>query len=144
SIIITGMMLYSNYSHAQDSSDQPSSMLCVGDYWTEEEGKSFLQEMQQTYTSARDWKKRSKLVRKQILKGADLEKFPKKTPLNALIGEKRVYDGYQVQNVAFESLPGVFVTGSLYSPLVSTGKIPGILSPHGHWTKPGDVGRYRS
>ena len=127
----------------QNSGDDSNSQLCVGEYWTEEEGQAFLQQMRQTYTTSKEWKKRAKEIRKHVLKGLDLEKFPKKNPLNPVMGEVRKYDGYQVQNVAFESLPGVYVTGSLYMPLENKGKIPGILSPHGHWTQPGDVGRYR-
>lgn len=125
------------------SKKTPESMLCVGNHWTEDEGKSFLDRQRQTYTTAAAWQNRAREIRTQILKGADLEQFPKKTPLNPIIGEKRVFDGYQVQNVAFESLPGVYVTGSLYTPTNAKGKLPGILNTHGHWTKPGDVGRYR-
>ena len=120
-----------------------NSQLCVGEYWTEEEGKAFLQQMNQTYTNSKEWKNRAKEIKKQILKGLDLEKFPKKHPLNPIMGQVRKYDGYQVQNVAFESLPGVYITGSLYMPIEKKEQIPGILSPHGHWTNPGDVGRYR-
>ena len=119
------------------------SMLCVGNYWTEKEGKLFLEKQRQNYPTAASWEARAKEIRAHILKGADLEKFPQKTPLNPIIGEKRVYDGYQVQNVAFESLPGVYVTGSLYTPTKAKGVMPGILNTHGHWTNPGDVGRYR-
>ena len=114
------------------------SMLCVGQYWTEAEGKAFLDHQRQTYTTAEAWKKRAKQIRTQILKGAGLDNPPKKCPLNPIIGEKRVFEGYQVQNIAFESLPGVFVTGSLYTPTNSKGMLPGILSPHGHFGKSGD------
>lgn len=122
----------------------PDLMLCVGNHWTEAEGKAFLEQKRQSYTTAEAWEKRAKQIRAQILKGAGLEKFPKKCPLNPIIGEKRVFEGYQVQNIAFESLPGVYVTGSLYTPTDAKGSLPGILSPHGHWTEPGDVGRYRT
>ena len=133
-------------AHSQEpkkGKEAADNMLCVGACWTEAEGKSFLDAQKLKYTSLKDWEKRAKLIREHILKGTGLEKFPKKCPLNAMIGPKRVYDGYQVQNVAFESLPGVFLTGSLYTPTGSKGKIPGIISPHGHWSKAGDVGRYR-
>lgn len=122
---------------------KPESMLCVGNYWTEAEGKAFLEKMRPTYTTSDAWKKRAIQIRAQILKGTGLDKFPNKCPLNPIFGEKRVYDGYQVQNVAFESLPGVFVTGSLYTPLNAKGSIPGILNTHGHWSNPKDYGRYR-
>jgi hypothetical protein len=45
-------------------------------------------------------------------------------------------DGYAIEKVYFESLPGFFVTGSLYtptSPLAEGQKRPAVLCPHGHW-----------
>jgi hypothetical protein len=132
------------FSQNQPNKESSDTMLCVGKYWTEEEGKIFLDSVRKTYTTAEAWKNRASQVRKQILKGAGLEKLPKKGSLNPIMGEKRVFDGYQVQNVAFESLPGVYVTGSLYTPANAKGKIPGILSVEGHWPKPEDYGRYRN
>ncbi|OGR58038.1 MAG: acetylxylan esterase, partial [Elusimicrobia bacterium GWC2_51_8] len=117
-------------------------MLCEGAFWTEEEGKAFLDKQKKSYTTAGAWKKRAEMIRAQILKGAGLEKFPVKCPLNPVFGKKRVYKGYQVQNVAFESLPGVYVTGSLYTPTRAKGPPAGILGIHGHWKDLGNYGRY--
>lgn len=144
-VVLTGLLLSFTLIAPQDKKQDKVSapMLCVANYWTEAEGKAFLVEMRQTYTTAKTWEKRAKQIRSQILKGTGLEKYPEKCPLNPIIGEKRVFEGYNVQNIAFESLPGVYVTGSLYTPTNSKGKIPGILSPHGHWSEPGDVGRFR-
>jgi hypothetical protein len=145
-LVTSSFLLCFFYSEAQDkkkSEKEGQPMLCQGNYFTESEGKAFLEEQKRLYTTQNDWESRAQLIRQHILKGAGLEKIPKKCPLNAILGEKRVYDGYQVQNVAFESLPGVYVTGSLYTPTDAKGKLPGIVSPHGHWTKKGDVGRYR-
>ena len=125
--------------------DKPvdTTMLCVGYHWTEAQGQEFLEKMKKTYTTAKAWKKRAERIREHILTGAGLKKFPAKFPLNPIFGEKRVFDGYQVQNVAFESLPGVYVTGSLYTPTNATGTLPGILTVEGHWSNPQDYGRYR-
>ena len=146
-LLISGLLLLvvlpANGQPAGKVEKASTNMLCQGNYFTEQEGKAFLETQRKTYTAQADWKKRAELIREHILKGVGLEKFPRKCKLNAIIGEKRLFDGYQVQNVAFESLPGVYVTGSLYIPTVSKGKLPGIISPHGHWSKPGDVGRYR-
>ena len=111
--------------------------------WSESEGKEFLADIRRSITTAEGWEKRAKQIRSQILNGSGLNPFPKKCPLNPIMGEKRLFDGYQVMNVAFESLPGVYVTGSLYSPTEARGAIPGVLSPHGHWPNKEDYGRYR-
>ena len=125
------------------SNDQKNdNPLCQGDYFTETEGKAFLEAQRMTYTTKNEWITRTKLIREHILKGTGLETFPKKCALNPIFGTKRVFDGYQVQNVAFESLPGVYVTGSLYTPTASKGKLAGILCPHGHPSQSADVGRY--
>ncbi|MCK5208191.1 MAG: acetylxylan esterase, partial [Cyclobacteriaceae bacterium] len=111
--------------------------------WSEAEGKEFHRQIRQHITTPEAWEKRAELIRTQILQGTCLEPFPEKCPLNPIFGKKRTFDGYQVKNVAFESLPGVYVTGSLYSPIEVKGIPPGILSPHGHWPNKEDYGRYR-
>ena len=111
--------------------------------WSEAEGKEFLSQIRQNITTPEGWKKRAKQIRTQILQGTGLDPLPEKCLLNPIFGKKRIFDGYQVENVAFESLPGVYVTGSLYSPTEVKGMPPGILSPHGHWPNREDYGRYR-
>lgn len=143
-LIITAIAMVSTASLgiAQRKPVDPE-MLCVGNHWTEAEGAQFLSDVRATYTTRKEWEKRATAIRKQILRGTELHKPPKRTPLNPLMGEVRTFDGYTVQNVAFESLPGVYVTGSIYRPTGGTSPLPAILSPHGHWNQPGDVGRYR-
>jgi dienelactone hydrolase len=126
-----------------NSDKNSSSMLCQGNYYTEEQAKEILIQLRKEYTSKEEWTERAKKIKAQILEGTGLEPFPEKCPLNPIMGSIRKFDGYQVRNVAFESLPGVYVTGSLYSPTDAEGFLPGVLSPHGHWNTPGDVGRYR-
>jgi len=128
-------------SHAQKN-DHPAEMLCVGNHWTEEEGKAFLDDMRNSYTTSLDWVQRAKQIKAHLLEATGLETFPDKTLLNPIFGEVRSYNGYTVQNVAFESLPGVYVTGSLYRPSGKAGKLAGIISPHGHGTTPNMVGRH--
>jgi hypothetical protein len=79
------------------------------------------------------WAKRAEQVRRQILVSAGLWPMPSKTPANAVIHGKIDLDSYTVEKVYFESFPGHFVTGNLYRPKGRTGKLPGVLCPHGHW-----------
>ncbi len=125
------------------SFSQKESNLCVGNYYTEEEAKEVINNLKSEYKTSGEWIKRAGIIREGILKGADLVPYPEKTPLNPRFTEKREYPGYSVQNVAIESLPGVFVTGSLYMPEKLMMSMPGILSTHGHWSDADDYGRFR-
>jgi len=58
--------------------------------------------------------------------------MPAKTPLNAVIHGKVERDDFTVERVFFESMPGFYVTGSLFRPK-APGKYPAVLCPHGHW-----------
>lgn len=57
--------------------------------------------------------------------------LPKRTPLNAKVTKTIDRDGYAIDNVLFESLPGFHVTGNVYRPK-GRGPFPGILLPCGH------------
>ncbi|MBN1124807.1 MAG: acetylxylan esterase [Sedimentisphaerales bacterium] len=117
--------------------------LCVGNYQSEAEAVQQLERFAQTYHTLDEWKGRAANIRRCILRGAGLDPMPPKTPLNPIIRKKRTYDGYTVENVAFESAPGIFVTGSLYRPTNGKGPFPAILCPHGHWSSESDYGRFR-
>jgi dienelactone hydrolase len=121
-----------------------NSNLRQGDYTTEEGGKANLEKFAKTYSDQASWTKRANMIKATILKGAKLEVLPGRCPLNPVRNNKKDFGEYTVENVAFESLPGFFVTGNLYLPKNITGKIPGIACPHGHWDNPADYGRFRN
>lgn len=83
--------------------------------------------------SPEEWMVRAERVKRQILVSQGLWPLPAKTPLNAVIHGKIDKGDYTVERVYFESLPGFFVTGSLYRPKKAEGKMPAVLTPHGHW-----------
>src|SRR6187549_790735 len=99
---------------------------------TEEQGKAQLEEFAATWHNRKEWEARTANIRKSLLREAKLTPLPKRTLLDPVIWGKQVRDGYTVENVYFESLPGFFVTGNLYRPLKEKRKQPGILCPHGH------------
>lgn len=80
------------------------------------------------------WAERSERVRQQILVSLGLWPMPTRTALNPVIHGRIEQAGYTVEKVYFESVPGFFVTGSLYRPVGQTGRVPGVLCPHGHWS----------
>ncbi len=132
----------------QESSPEPQ--LCQGDYWTEPEARAQLERFAASYSNLEEWLQRADRIREGILRGAELDPLPERTPLRPLYSHYREHrdppeqPGYSVQNVAFESLPGVFVTGSLYRPLGLSPPFAGVLSAHGHWNETGDYGRFRA
>lgn len=103
---------------------------------TEQEGRDNLKKFAATYTDKASWEKRAALIRQNMLKGLQLDPLPARTPLKPIIRNKKIMDGYSVENVAFESMPGFWVTGNLYKPLNLKGKAAGILCPTGHSGKP--------
>lgn len=120
-----------------------TSELRQGDYYTEAEARVKLAEYAKTYTDKNSWTQRAALIKETIRKGARLESLPGRCALNPVRTNLREFDGYTVENVAFESLPGFYVTGNLYLPKNHSGKIPGVACPHGHWSNPADYGRFR-
>lgn len=83
------------------------------------------------------WEKRAEAVRQQLRVALGIWPMPELADVKAVRHSKHVMEGYTVENVFFESLPGFYVTGNLYMPTnVAPGaKIPGVLCPHGHWTE---------
>ncbi|MEZ4825059.1 MAG: acetylxylan esterase [Bacteroidia bacterium] len=120
-----------------------ADMLCQGNYWTEAEGKTHLESFAASYHDLEGWEHRAEMIRQGMLNGLELTTLPAKTPLNPVFHGKQILDGYSVENVAFESMPGFFVTGNLYRPAEGDGPFPAILSTHGHWSDPANHGRYR-
>ena len=111
----------------------------------EAEGAAHLKALLDLYPSLPQWEDRKALVRNHILQQTGLTTLPQKNPLNPTFVNKRSYDGYTVENVSLEVLPGVYLCGSLYRPS-KKGKYPAILCPHGHFDSPNvnESGRYRA
>jgi len=77
-----------------------------------------------------DWEERQSIVRKKL--SEVMGPFPEKTPLNIRITGVIQKEGYRVEKLIYESLPGYFVTSALFIPDNLEGKAPAILNPIGH------------
>lgn len=114
----------------------------------EEEGRRALEKSAAEYDSVPKWEGRKAELRDNIITALGIDRFPK-TEIRTVSSNRRTYKGYRVENMALEILPGVWVSGSLYMPARYKGKIPFMLSPHGHFYNnkdnsiPDERGRYR-
>ena len=77
-----------------------------------------------------DWEKRQKVIRKTLLE--IVGPFPAKNSLNPRITATIEKDGYQVENIIYESQPSFYVTSSLFIPHGLKGKAPAIIYCSGH------------
>lgn len=117
------------------------------EYWRRSpaEGKQHLDKMLDSYPALSDWETRKATLLKCFLEQLRLSPFPVRTPLNPIYTNRRIYSGYSVENVALETLPGVYLCGSLYRPIKGKGPFAAVLSPHGHFSSEdmNQYGRYR-
>ncbi len=119
---------------AQFNPEKPD--LCQGAFYTEDQARQVHQELAQLHHDKTSWETRAAQIRQGILEGSLLAKAPTPNSLKPIIHSKKIVNGYSVENVAFESLPGFYVTGNLYKPLKIKGKTAGILCTHGHGNNP--------
>ena len=78
------------------------------------------------------WEQRQAYVRKTLMDCVG--NFPARTPLNAKVIRTVKKDGYRVEHIIYESLPGFYVTASLFIPdkARKNHKTPAILYCSGH------------
>ncbi|MFO0410178.1 MAG: alpha/beta hydrolase family protein [Planctomycetota bacterium] len=82
------------------------------------------------------WETRAGELRQQMLVSLGMYPMPTLAAVKPVVHSRRELDGSAIEKVYFESLPGLYVTGSLYSPtspLAEGQKRPAVLCPHGHW-----------
>lgn len=79
-----------------------------------------------------EWKRQRPEVRRRFLYALGLDPMPPKTPLNARITRVFEREDYRVENIVFESMPRLYVTGNLYLPKHLKGRSPTIVYVSGH------------
>jgi hypothetical protein len=105
-----------------------------------EDGKEHCAYLSTLYNDLNSWEIRKKDLRECMIAALGLNPMPKKTNSKPIITNKRIMNGYTIENIAIETLPGLYVCGSLYKPLKYKGSSPIILNPDGHFAD----GRYRA
>jgi dienelactone hydrolase len=103
-----------------------------GASFSEPDAAKKLDELAAKFDSAEEWKARAAAIRAGVRRGMRLERLPSACELRPIHGTTLDGDGYTIAPVAFESLPGFWVTGNLYRPEQIDGMTAGILCTHGH------------
>lgn len=108
---------------------------------TDADGEKLLTYLSSKYSDKASWEQRKECLRKEVRGklGLDALWSKKVADVKPILSKIRKFDGYTVQNFALETLPGLYVCGSIYTP-ASKGKHALIICPNGHF---GD-GRYRT
>lgn len=82
--------------------------------------------------SDQSWPEYQQLLRRELYDMLGLWPLPEKTELNPVVTRQLERDGIVVENIHFQSRPGLYVTGNLYRPSHSDKPLPGILYVCGH------------
>lgn len=91
------------------------------------------------YTDRKVFEERAEVIRREVREKLEIDPLlEKRVEAAPILSKIRKYDGYTVQNFALETLPGLYVCGSIYAP-AKKGTYPVIISPCGHFHE----GRYR-
>lgn len=107
---------------------------------TDADGEKMLAYLSGLYSDKSQWEQRREILRKEVRQRLGLDDMLGKTVKDAkpVLSKIRKFDGYTVQNFALETLPGLYVCGSVYAPRTK-GKHALIICPNGHFGQ----GRYR-
>lgn len=82
--------------------------------------------------TAEDWTKQAPEYRRQLAEMLGLDPMPEKTPLNVVKTGGQKGEGFVVENLHFQSMPGLYVTANLYLPEKVEKPLPTILYVCGH------------
>jgi cephalosporin-C deacetylase-like acetyl esterase/uncharacterized protein YkuJ len=82
--------------------------------------------------TAEDWQAKAPEYRRQLAEMLGLDPMPEKTPLMATKTGEVKGDGYVIENMHFQAVPGLYVTANLYLPTKVEKPLPTILYVCGH------------
>ena len=106
---------------------------------TPADGQKMVSYLLSCYTDRASFEERAAVIRREVREKLEVDALlAKRVAPNPILSKVRKYDGYTVTNFALETLPGLYVCGSIYAP-TKKGNYPVILCPVGHF----NTGRYR-
>ena len=106
---------------------------------SEEVAEERLSYLSHLYHDKEEWEARKGELKSCMISAFGLDKAPPAPNSAPILTKKRIYEGYSVENIGLEILPGVYTTGSIYKPYPQVEKSAIIITPNGHFGN----GRYR-
>ncbi|NDW12214.1 DUF3826 domain-containing protein [Bacteroides sp. 214] len=134
---LTNVLAYFDYKYVMDGE---AYKLKSYEYprRTPADGKKMLAYLNTLYADKAAWEARGEELRKEVRNLLGIDDILKHcVHSKPILSKIRKFDGYTVQNIALETLPGLYVCGSIYAP-AKKGKHPVIICPNGHFSE----GRY--
>lgn len=125
-------LVFTTASVSISNADQPSKSAITG---LKDLDGHFPMVVPKTLT---EWNTRAKELNLQVRVALGLHPAPTLSVAEPIIHGRRKMAGYTVEKIYFESLPGFFVTASLYRPteiVAPKQGYPAVMYAHGHWEK---------
>lgn len=105
---------------------------------TEDDGRKLIAYLSSLYSDKASWEARRDSLTSEVRSLLDIDEYlNRRVGAEPVFSKVRKFDGYTVQNFYLETLPGIYVCGSIYAPS-KKGQHPLIICPNGHFTD----GRY--
>lgn len=102
------------------------------DEYFERETRRVSQRSAALLENAEDWSRQKSILRRQLFEMLGLQPLPARSDLKAKVTGTIERDGIVVENIQFQSRPGLYVTANFYRPAEQEGPLPTILYVCGH------------
>ncbi|MEQ1854757.1 MAG: acetylxylan esterase, partial [Chthoniobacteraceae bacterium] len=118
-------------ARAAEPQPAPLGNRLLADYFSREVAELESQPLREP-ASVAEWETTRLAWRRQLAEMLGLDPMPARTPLNVVKTGEVQGDGFIVENLHYQSMPGLYVTANLYRPAKAEGRLPAILYVCGH------------
>jgi len=130
-VILAGSVLAGSVAIARQASKPSSADRMLAEYF-QSETKKLQDNCLRDVKTLEDWNARRPMYKQQLLEMLGLDPLPEKTPLKAATTGTTEHEQFTVERVHYQSVPGLYVTGSLYMPKGLSKPAPAVLYVCGH------------
>ncbi len=129
--VLVGMLVAGSVVSGKQAKEASSADRMLAEYF-QSETKKLQDQCLSDIKTLDDWKAKRPVYHKQLLEMLGLDPLPAKTPLQATTTGTVDHEQFTVENLHYQSMPGLYVTANLYIPKGLTKPAPAILYVCGH------------